>query len=247
MKNPFRRKSAINSVAVPNQQNLGSAVPGYFTGSKSVAVKDYGSLKGQDWACIASKSYESIWDSTETRAILKNIKHFAMGAGLRLQSRPAREILNITAEESHSAARFLEASWRLWTHSKDADYSRANTYQQLQGIAFMCMLVWGEYFAIRRWSTDTSRMNPLTLQLIPPHQVCTPSPDLILAAERAGGSLKNGIEFDRTGKEIAIYIRQFSRTKGYYFTRIPCYSPTGRQIVLHGFVSEEVGQFDDRS
>jgi len=244
VRNPFRRKSASVNLSpdIPNQSNLGYMTPGNFTGSKSVTVKNYGSVKGLDWQRIASKSYESIWDSTETRAILKNIKHFAMGSGLRLQSRPAREVLNISAEDSQSAARRLESIWRLWATSKDADHSRANTYQQLQGIAFMSMLVWGEYFAIRRWSSDSSRMNPLTIQLIPPHQVCNPGLDVVYAAEQAGRLIKDGIEFDATGRELAIYVKQFNRAKGYFYTRIPCQSATGRQIVLHGFVAEEVGQ-----
>ena len=243
--NPFRRKSSASvnyAPSIPTEQNLGYNTPGNFTGSKSVTVKPYGSVKGLDWQRIASKSYESIWDSTETRAILKNIKHFAIGSGLRLQSNPAREILGISATDSQAAARRLETSWRLWSHSKDADHSRGNTYQQLQGIAFMSMLVWGEYFAIRRWSSDPSRMNPLTIQLIPPHQVCNPGTDIVYAAEKIGRVIKDGIETDASGREIAIYIRQFNRQKGYFFTRIPCQSTTGRQIVLHGFVAEEVGQ-----
>ena len=239
----FKMFASQKQVPIPRPSELPVVTPGNFTGSKSITTRDYGSLKGVDWLRTGTKSYESMWDSTHARSILKNIKHFAINSGLRLQSRPSAEILGITAESSMDFARRIEAAWRIWAQSKEASYDGGNSYQQLQGIAFFCMLVWGEFFAIRRWSSASNRINPLTIQLIPPHQVSQPTLDIVARVERAGNTLRNGIELDVTGREVAIYVKQISTRTGTTWTRIPCRSEkTGKQIVLHGFITEEVGQ-----
>lgn len=216
-----------------------------FGGPKSLSLDNrYVSLRGLDYQELQERAYIAIWDSIQGRAIIKQLRALTINTGLKLQSLPERFILNLTPEQAQEWSTITESNFRMWRKLKESDYEEKNNFNQLEGIASLSMFVFGEFFVILRYSSDKNRVNPLQIQIIPPHMVQDPDFEKIQAAKNRGHTVKEGIELDKRNREIAIFIYNPDETEyNKKYTRIPVKGPkTGRTFVLHGFVSEEPGQ-----
>jgi len=216
-----------------------------FDGAKSISIdNNYQSLRGFDYSELQEKAYIAMWDSVQGRGILKQMRSLTINTGLKLQSMPEKEILKLTAEEANEKANIIEANFKLWRKQKECDYEEKNTFNQLEQIAFLSMLIFGEFFAILRYSDDEGRINPLQIQIIPPHMVTQPTFDMIEKATNRGNRVEDGIELDKQGREVAIYTYNENETKiEKQYKRLEVYGKnTKRKMILHGFIYEEPGQ-----
>jgi capsid protein len=255
MKNPFRNKYKEIAIKTTHQlteskaqteyyrNNYNRALTDSFTGAKSISLSEnYVSLAGEDYEALQDRCYTAIWDSIQGRSLIKQLKSLTINTGLKLQAIPERFILGITPEQAGEWSEKTESNWRLWRKLKESDYEEKNNFSQIEGIAADSFFIFGEFFMIFRYENTANRVNPLSIQLIPPHMVKQPDFTKVEAAKRRGNKVKDGIELDKRNREIAIYIYNEDETEqNKLYTRVE-FKNNGLVQVVHGFTPETPGQ-----
>lgn len=148
-------------------------------------------------------------ESPVAQSFIGRIGTLTVGHGLELESQPMwsliQSVSNWTIEQKAEWTKQTEARYKLWAKNKMISYSQdMNRYQQEQQ-EFQDLLIDGEYFELYRYSAMTKR-NPMTIQLIRPEDVRTPSGSLVAQ----NNSEENGIEYDGRGVAVAYHIYNHS-------------------------------------
>lgn len=164
-------------------------------------------------------------------SVVNTISTLAVGRGLDLESNPLWLLLNNEVskwkdEQKSQWMRTTEARYKMWAKRKSSSYNQEmNRYQQEQYI-FERLLIDGEYFEIYRYSTNSKR-NPLTIQLILPEDVRTPTGSTVAQ----GNFEENGIEYNSKGQAVAYHIYNYSSQKTVRVLKVGTRS--GRVFVNH--------------
>lgn len=213
-----------------------------FDGSKFKGSSFYPSFWLSDNSILRDRSRAAYWDSMQARALLGRLCDNVIGEGLFLEPTPIWELLDgtsLTDKEKKIKSRDIVLRFHLWMKSRESDASEKLTGYELQYHNFLNEMRDGETIIIMRYSNDSNRMNPLSLQYIMPEQVKTPySNSAIEAAKAKGNRIEDGIEINSFGKEIAIHIQD---PVSLDFIRVPIYGPSGRRYVLHPMISDTLG------
>lgn len=229
-----------------------------FTPDKAIAPTRYTPLRYAFTENAQIKAYEQATTSAHLRAGLKILQRTNFDP--RLQSHPNRRILKLTPEEAQEWAANVESLWRDDKTCKEWDESLQNDYTQLSDMALWGYVAIGEIFAIRRLYNDPERGVNVSIQMISPFQVqspyfysmmpvsiydysknylvAIPAGDFLSKLEN-GNYIESGIEYNAKNQEVAIYITT-SENRGWL--RIPIYTESGFQQVIHGFIQQEPGQ-----
>lgn len=218
-----------------------------WIGDKFRGALNYPSKWKLDHYSLRQQSRIAWWDSVETRSLVGRLNDNVINWGLILESSPMWSLIGDAApkteEEREQWMHDVQARFRLWANSTDADASGRKTFYQLQNFTFSNCLRDGEVFALLRYSSSTKKSNPLEIQYIDPDQVETPPDKInIFAAKERGNKVVEGIEIDAACKEIAYHVRK-DDTLSLEYTRVPKYgAKSGRTFVLHPAIIDNVGQ-----
>lgn len=239
--------AAISGSVVAVQRDYrGKTKSGYmFNGSKFRGSAVYPSGWDLDNAALRDKSRVAYWDSTQARAILGRLVDNVVGTGLALEARPIWSLIGdqgMTEEEKHAKARDIEIRFDLWASSHEPDAAGKMTLYELQAYEFLNRLRDGETFSILRYSGESGRISPLSIQMILPEQVVTPIDKVVVEASKtAGRRIAEGVEVDDYGRELAIYVADDDAMMGTSTTRVPISGPSGRRFVLHPVNADTLG------
>jgi capsid protein len=215
-----------------------------FDGKKTRSL-DYPTLRGYDYSRLQERTYEAFWDSIHGRAAIKQMRSLTINTGLGLESQPQGKILNLSVEEIQNWSINTESLWNTWKKKKEVDYSRKNNFNQLESIAALSYLLFAEFFAILRYSSEKNRLNPISIQLINPMLVRQPffNSKFFKEAQSRGNRIIDGIEINKKGEEIAIFIYNQKKPINKQYTRVAVKGPKSKlTFVLHGMLQEEEGQ-----
>lgn len=216
-----------------------------FTGSKLRGSFDdlYPSKYLLDFNALRTISRRNTFESDQARAITNRLDINVIGTGLKLSCTPTWELvqgqLSWTDEEKQKFTREIELRFFLWANSHEPDSTERMSLGELQSYMFSNLLKDGETFIILRYSPDKTRISPLSLQFINPDQIwdidLMPESQIKLSADTYQ---QDGIEFDLSGKPLAIYVRAGAEMK---IQRVP-FRGTERTFVLHPAIITEIGQ-----
>lgn len=214
-----------------------------FDGSKFSGAVVYPSSWNLDNSAIREKSRIAFFDSPQAQSIIGSLVDSAIGAGMSLESQPIWTLLSAigkTDQEKYNFSRDVEIRFDIWARSHESDACEAKNFYELQYYEYLNRLRDGETFWVLRYSSDPGRISPLSLQQILPEQVRTPLDSSTVAAVQAvGNTIVDGIEIDKLGKKVAIYV--FDGETSNSFKRIPFFSSTGRRYVIHSVASDTIG------
>lgn len=222
----LRAKFAESAVAMAGMSG-GWSWNGGWSGDKFSGALTYPSLWSKNHWELRRRARISYWDSVQARQLVGRLDDTVVNDGLILEATPAWDILNLQNmqdDQSRQAwTRDVETRFHLWARSKEPDATARMTLYQLMGQIFHTELIDGEIFAIFRYSPDTSRMNPLNIQLV--------NADLIQNPRKVPKDVRieDGIELDPAGREIAYHVldRKTGETK-----RIPKFGPKSRRVFM---------------
>ena len=207
----------------------------------------YGNIKYSD---AGRHDYEQLREnsrgvtnqSTIARGIVTRLVDNVINSGLTLEASPMWELISRSYSDTqkYDWERNVESLWSIYSDSTEADIKGRMTLPQLQRLIYRLRIVDGEYFLVLRYLNSPSRTNPVAVQVLNTDQVQTPwDGQTREAVENRGGSIEHGIEYDSTGKAIAIHVKQ-----GEGHTRIPFYAPkSGRRFVIHDGNFEDAEQY----
>lgn len=192
---------------------------------------------------LRRRSRVAYWDSSEARAIIGRLCQNTVNIGLSMEAAPLWDLVDpkMNEDDRRKWVQNVEARWKLWANSTEADATGRMTFQQLQGFAFLNVLGEGELFPVLRYSPDRSRMNPLNIQLVDVDQIVgSTRPEDYKAAKIRGNRIVDGIEIDSAGKEIAYYVTDPETNQT---ARIPRIGEKSKRLyMLHPAIIERVGQ-----
>jgi lambda family phage portal protein len=187
-------------------------------------------------------SRQAYWDSPIASAMIERLISNVINSGLTLEAFPMWPLLGITNDEKKKEITSkIESLWKLHANSKECDYSQRRTFQQLQQDQFKYFLKDGEVFAIFRYSDDSNRINPLNVQFIDPQSVVDPvDSNQIKEVKERGNTVKDGIEFDSSGVEVAFFVLDNTTNKTVRVQKVG--TDSKRVFALHYFKPEYQGQ-----
>lgn len=185
-----------------------------------------------------------------------------ISSGLKLFPRLKPKALGLTPEQAVEWCRHTKQEFELWANSLNCDYYRRNSFNELQRIAYTSYLTDGDCFCLfkRRYPTKDFPYS-LRLQLIEAARVSNPhfgnkpyfgiSPfGIEMKNPDNGHRIINGIEVDKTGQFIAVWISNkiwnepINLDENLEWQRVKIFGEeTGRRNVLHICYDSRTEQF----
>lgn len=213
------------------------------TGQKIGGSLNYPALWDFDFPSLRARSRVAYWESLQAKSLIGRLRDNAINSGLFLESNPVWSLIdpkNAMNEEARQAwIQNVETRYGLWADSKDPDAAGERTFYQLQDFIFLNRLRDGEVFLVLRYSGDTRKQNPLEIQFLDPDQIQDPFDGAMVTAVKARGNrMKEGIEIDSAGREVAYFVTDKETGK---VTRIPKRG-NKRLFVIHSALKEGIGQ-----
>lgn len=176
-------------------------------------------------------------------AILRRKRALDIGSGLQVQSTIDGDYLGLSPEETKFYEKSFEREFDLWAESTNSDFDRINSYWDNQGLAYINMLISGDFFFMPVWRKPADPTFPyeLTIKLIDADLVRSPYGD-----DYGDQNIKGGIRYNSRGEPEAVCVWNnydtdiFTNVTDY--TWIPVYDSTGRQQIYQVFDPERISQ-----
>lgn len=195
-----------------------------------------------DLPLLRDRSQELFRNSPAGRGVIKRLATGAVGAGLTMRSTIDYHLLGISLVEAKQWQERAEREFRVWAESRDCDYSRRMTFNEIQLLAFMSQKVRGDCFVLMPWVKRPGVPYELCLQLIEADRVTNRD------YREDTDEMTAGIMRDVNGVPVAICVQSIH--PGDHITcempvweEVPLFGPqTGRRNVLHLMEFERVDQ-----
>ncbi len=146
-----------------------------------------------DLSTLRARSRDLIRNNPISGGAVNAVVTNVVGAGLKLQARPDRELLGLDDSEADAWESRTEREWRLWAESPLADLCQLLDFPAIQELAFRQTLENGDVFILRRHRNRPGTPYTLCLQMVEADRVCNPD----FALDRP--NLSGGIEKDADG------------------------------------------------
>ncbi|MBU2538090.1 MAG: phage portal protein [Proteobacteria bacterium] len=163
-----------------------------------------------------------------------------VGPGLTPQSRIDREFLGLSHDEADAWQDTAEREYRLWAGSKDCDATKAQVFEEIQGLALLSALMNGDVFAALPLIKRSTSHYMLAVQLIEGHQVSTPDGMLNDPA------ISGGIRRNKRGEPVSCFVQTThpgSLFNNRQWREVQFFGDkSGRPNIIHLFERERVGQ-----
>ena len=160
-----------------------------------------------------------------------------VGAGLKLQSQPDREILLPilkTEEAIEKWQKDVEREFNNWAESQDCDITRTQNFYGIQSLVMRSVLVSGDCFVIKRFKERNNRRLGTALQILEADRVKNPYSNVNTK------SFAGGVEMDKDGAPIAYHVtkndpKSSINTQNVEHIRLKAFDSNGFRNVLHVF------------
>ena len=151
------------------------------------------------------------------RSAIEENKTKVVGTGLKLHAAIDNDLLKMTPEAVKAWQRHTEREFAMWANNpENIDAIGMNNFSGLQQLAVSNFLVNGDVVALLKRDFDVTPMNPYSLRvhMIEADRISTPSDARLTVggrytdgvAKRTKNPIYDGVEVDKNGKAIAIYV-----------------------------------------
>ncbi len=188
-------------------------------------------------------------DSLIARGLVGRLIDNVINTGLTWEASPLWAMIpdwkDKSDEQKYQWTETVENYFTLYSESTEADSKGRLTFKQIQRLLYMLRVKEGEYFCILRYLNNSKRTSPVAIQVLNNDQVQQPTDaKVVLAIKNRGATVKEGIEYDSTGKMIAIHVVENLENFGRDTKRIPIFGPkSGRRFVIHDANFETAEQY----
>jgi len=193
----------------------------------------YPSSAELDHTLLRNRSRAAFWDSSQGGAILQRLADNVIGTGLQLEASPLWDLIGKAMEDETKRrqwARDVELRFWAWASSTEPDSAGRRSLFELMGFAYLNELRDGECPTILRYSGDSTRTSPISLQFVDPDQIDNPMNSVDLEAINARGNVvADGVELTKYGELVAIHILDPYTRKT---TRIPVWGEARRFVIM---------------
>lgn len=201
---------------------LGSSIGVSFNGEKSPGELGAPVEVYPEYQSLRLRAYESNLTEDVIKIITSKYFKWAIGNGLKLQSEPLEDYLNMKGLgiEYIDLRNRIEASFSLYASLNNSDYSGMKSFHSLALDAYVDSFLGGDCLAIYRIDNGYP-----TVQVIDGQQVSDPfmNSEFYKIAETKGHRIKHGVEIDKKGKHVAYYVKSEKSNGICEHERIPAF------------------------
>lgn len=181
---------------------------------------------------LAERSRDLYMGTPIATGALKRIRTNVVGPGLKLNAQIDADYLGMSPEEADTWESNAEREFSLWADSQMCDAGAQNTFGQLQGLAFLSMLMSGDSFALLPVIPRKNSVYDIRVYLLEADRVCDPY------QKDASRNIKGGVEIGGYGEPVAYHVAQKHPGSCEAFTntwkRVPAFGTiTGRRNIIH--------------
>lgn len=187
----------VFSISFDGEKNQGEAGP----------IIDY----YLDYDKLRLRSWQSYLESEITQMVIKKFTKWVTGSGLKLQSEPAKDILeseNIKVDYA-SLTKNIESRFSICAKSKWIDITSKRSLNKISRTAKINAIIGGDVLVIQRVIKGN-----LKVQLIDGAHVQSPvfGTDYNGYELKNGNVIKHGIELNKNGEHVAYWVKQKDHT-----------------------------------
>lgn len=188
-------------------RDLYDGFPVVYDGEKTSGELGFPKTFILDYSILRVRSWQALLESEIAHTVLNKFSAWAIGDGLKLQANP-----NITSLASEGVSfkkeqfnEDVEARWAVWANSKLCSHNGMQSLGSIAKDAFTNVKVGGDVLVILRYEKGF-----VTVQLIDGAHVQSPSFGSDYFSEKLsnGNTVRNGVEFDSTGRHVAYYVQK---------------------------------------
>lgn len=227
----FNRSPRIDASGLSNYVSAS-----YYDGTKFPGGFGATELFQMDYWTLRARSVQLFTENLYAKGLITRLVTNEINTGLTPEASPNERILGLPEDSLAEWSETVEMRHELWSDSPlVCDWDRTSTFGEIQRRARREALIEGDVLVVLRQSARTGRA---AVQLFKGSCVRTPLSDNTTV--RKGNKIREGVEFDVLGREVAYWVCQDDgRSK-----RLPAYGEkSGRRIAWLVFgVERRVGE-----
>ncbi|MBQ9252255.1 MAG: phage portal protein [Clostridia bacterium] len=134
-----------------------------------------------------------------------------VGWGIRPKPKIDADVLGMSPEAAEEWQANTLREFQMWAKSPMCDWTRQNTFWEMQELAFRSMLVSGDVFALFGMKPNGRNPYQTTIRLLEADRISTPESTGDSEAENTenGGRIVDGIEINKDGEVIRYHIATY--------------------------------------
>lgn len=172
-----------------------------------------------DYHILRMRAWESFLKEDSIQNGIKKYCLWIVGAGLKLQSEPVKDILtdltDIQESELIEFTKKTESFFRLFAEMKQSVWSNEYCLHEEGSETLKNAIIAGDILCINRFDGKYP-----TIETIDGRHIITPiASEFIEQAKNRGNRIFQGVEIDKRDRHIAYYVRK----ENYEFIRVPAY------------------------
>ena len=194
-----------------------------FNGDKFPGGFGITQLYELDYWTLRQRSEQLFTENLYAAGIVQRLITNEINTGLTPECTPVEEITGLTEDQANTWSETVETRFELWGDSpKVCDFKRSSTFGKLQRQTRMEALIGGDVLVVMSQNVRTKLPQ---VQIIKGDKVQNPTVDS--KGIRKNNTIKDGVEFDSNGRDVAYWITQENAPS----RRIPAFGEkTGRRI-----------------
>jgi len=184
-----------------------------------------------DYKKLRLRSYDAYATIDTVKAIASKFVYLTIGQGLKLQAEPNTTVLesegvNVDEKAFAEFRKSVEARFMIWANSKECDYKKEKNLHELANDFYKGSFLGGDDLCIVRYSDYGPN-----IQYVSGEHLCSPGldNDYHAKAEKDGGYIEDGIEFDKDGREVAYFIRIKVKNGLDKYERVPAFGEKSKK------------------
>ncbi|WP_370139626.1 phage portal protein [Bradyrhizobium sp. USDA 313] len=167
-----------------------------------------GSEISRERALVSSVTVDLLMSNPVIAALVEGFATYAVGNGLTLSSRPNYAALGISKEAALDLSHQIETAWQAWAkNGAECDASGRHSLHQLAVAAYKSFLLTGEALFAIDWQKSVGAVSRTKVNMLDVRQL---DQTITRVAEgNGGGSIMQGVQFDKNGRVEGYWIRPF--------------------------------------
>lgn len=153
---------------------------------------------------LRSRSRDLVVGGSLPSGIMKKMRTNIVGTGLKPKPVFDTEYLGLSQVQANKLRLQVQRLWNLWAESSDCDIMGKDNFYELQALALVSQLSSGDTFALLPSFKEYGTSFDLRVHLVEADR-CNSSWEEHSEAQKRGGTVKDGVEFDKNGKIVAYY------------------------------------------
>lgn len=207
-------------------------------GSKAVAgLSGDGTTTHLNARKLSRNARRAYSDSLEARAIVDRNADIVVDTGIKISPTVNAAILGLSEEEADAWNTDVADRFHLYCKSKTSHRSRMYNVYEAQRLFNKTLLIDNDQFIRFYFQKEDDALSTLSFGFIDPMDIMGTG---VLGTDGSVNS-RDGIERDYRGRETKYHIRQRQKNGTYKTITVPR-TRSGRTIMSHGFIADQINQ-----